>query len=77
LVAFFFPECGVGDVCPFMLLAYPPLLWKGRKGKKGKGRKKKGREKRQRKQKGKGKKWKKRIKEKLAYKSYTQKQEEN
>jgi hypothetical protein len=41
LVAFFFPECGVGDVCPFMLLAYPPLLWKGRKGKKGKGRKKK------------------------------------
>jgi hypothetical protein len=24
-----------------MLLAYPPFLWKGRKGKKGKGRKKK------------------------------------
>jgi hypothetical protein len=41
LVAFFFPECfWVGDVCPFMLLAYSPSFRKGEKKEGEKGRKK-------------------------------------
>jgi len=75
LVAFFYPECfWVGDVCPFMLLAYPPSFRKGEK-KEGEKKRKKGSERERDKgnKRGKERNGKKRIIKKLACKSYTQK----